>query len=152
MQHFQWYNNSKVKKGKFTRLGGSSVKKRTTPYNGDQTQEWSLKLGTTLVKSDSYSNFSIKIIPSLSGCLWAGGIKQGRHLRGLGDVAPQGKRKKKKEKREKKRKRKRGTMINVKLLHIKCCFFQFFNSPVALKNKKKILCPPRKKLKWCPWH
>ena len=26
MQHFQWYyNNSKVKKGKFTRLGGSSV-------------------------------------------------------------------------------------------------------------------------------
>ena len=25
-------------------------------------------------------------------------------------------------------------MNNVKLLHIKCCFFQFFNSPVALKN------------------
>ena len=27
-------------------------------------------------------------------------------------------------------------MNNVKLLHIKCCFFQFFNDPVALKNKK----------------
>ena len=25
-------------------------------------------------------------------------------------------------------------MNNVKLLHIKCCFFQFFNSPVALKK------------------
>ena len=71
--------------------------------------------------------------------------EQGRHLRGLGVVAPpplQGKRKKKKkkekkEKREKKEKkkkeRKKGTMNNVKLLHIKCCFFQFFNSPVALK-------------------
>ena len=39
-------------------------------------------------------------------------------------------------------------MNNVKLLHIKCCFFQFFNSPVALK--KKILAP-KKKLKWRPW-
>ena len=28
-------------------------------------------------------------------------------------------------------------MNNVKLLHIKCCFFQFFNSPVTLKNIKK---------------
>ena len=26
-------------------------------------------------------------------------------------------------------------MNNVKLLHMKCCFFQFFNCPVALKNK-----------------
>ena len=34
-------------------------------------------------------------------------------------------------------------MNNVKLLYIKCCFFQFFNSPVALKNKKKF-GPPRK--------
>ena len=34
-------------------------------------------------------------------------------------------------------------MNNVKLLQIKCCFFQFSNSPVALKNLKKIL-PPRK--------
>ena len=41
-------------------------------------------------------------------------------------------------------------MNNVKLLHIKCCFFQFFNSPVALKNKKKF-GPPKKKLKWRPW-
>ena len=34
-------------------------------------------------------------------------------------------------------------MNNVKLLHIKCCFFQFFNSLVALENKKKF-APPRK--------
>ena len=51
------------------------------------------------------------------------------------------KEKKKKEKEKRKReKRKKGTMNIVKLLHIKCCFFQFFNSPVALKNKK-ILAP-----------
>ena len=57
------------------------------------------------------------------------------------------KKKEKKEKREKKRKkkeRKKETMNNVKLLHIKCWFFQFFNSPVALKNFKKIWPPPRK--------
>ena len=28
-------------------------------------------------------------------------------------------------------------------MYTKCSFFQFFNSPVALKNKK-IFCPPRK--------
>ena len=27
---------------------------------------------------------------------------------------------------------------------IKCCFFQFFNSPVALKNEKKMLAPQEK--------
>ena len=50
---------------------------------------------------------------------------------------------KKRKKREKREKRKKGTMNSVKLLHIKCCFFQFFNSPVALKNKK-ILAPQEK--------
>ena len=44
------------------------------------------------------------------------------------------KKKKEKEKRKKREKRKKGTMKGVKLLHIKCFFFQFFNSPVALKN------------------
>ena len=39
-------------------------------------------------------------------------------------------------------------MNNVKLLHINCCFFQFFNSQVALKNLKKFAPPPKKKLKW----
>ena len=34
-------------------------------------------------------------------------------------------------------------MNNVKLLNIKCSFFKFFSSPVALKNKKKC-CSPRK--------
>ena len=54
---------------------------------------------------------------------------------GWGAVAPpQGKRKKegKKKKRKKNRKkeeRKKRAMNNVKLLHIKYCFFQFFNSP-----------------------
>ena len=68
---------------------------------------------------------------------------------GWGAVAPKEKEKMKekrerKEKKEKKeKKRKKGTMNSVKLLHIKCCFFQFFSSPVALKNEKKI-CPPRK--------
>ena len=75
---------------------------------------------------------------------------------GWGAVAPQGKRKKKKRKkkrkkeRKKREKRKKGTMNNVKFLHIKCRFFQIFNSPVALENKKK-LGPPKKKLKWRHW-
>ena len=76
-------------------------------------------------------------------------------FRGAGGRRPQGKRKRerkkgKRKKREKKRKRKKGTMNNVKFLHIKCCFFQFFNSPVALGNIKKFW-PPKKKLKWRPW-
>ena len=70
---------------------------------------------------------------------------------GAGGRRPQGKRKKKtskkkrkkREKERKREKRKKGTMNNVKLLHIKCCFFQFFNSQVALKNKKSF-GPPRK--------
>ena len=40
-------------------------------------------------------------------------------------------------------------MNRVKLLHIKCCFFQYFNSPVALNFFLKIW-PPKKKLKWRP--
>ena len=38
----------------------------------------------------------------------------------------------------------RGTMNSVKLLHIECCFFQFFNSPVALNNLKKNLASQEK--------
>ena len=48
---------------------------------------------------------------------------------GWGAVAPEGKRKKKeRKKREKKenKERKKGTMNNVKLLHIKCCFYPIF--------------------------
>jgi hypothetical protein len=33
--------------------------------------------------------------------------------------------------------------IDPKILHIKCVFFQFFNSPVALKNLKNF-CPQEK--------
>ena len=68
---------------------------------------------------------------------------------GLGGRRPPKKKEKRKEKRKKK-KRKKRTRNNVKLLHIKCCFFQFFNSPVALKNKKNF-APPKKKLKWRPY-
>ena len=59
-------------------------------------------------------------------------------------MAPLSKKEKKKEKRKKEKKKKRkkkkkerkGIMNDVKLLHIhiKCCFFIFFSSPVALKN------------------
>ena len=41
-------------------------------------------------------------------------------------------------------------MNDVKLLHIKCCFFQFFNSPLALKNKKNLLPPPQEKVEMTP--
>ena len=62
---------------------------------------------------------------------------------------PQGKRKeekrKNKEKKGKKEKRKKGILNSVKLLHIKCCFFQFFNSPLALKFFFK-LPPPKEKV------
>ena len=71
-------------------------------------------------------------------------------MRGAGGPSPskekekkEKKKKEKKRKKEKKKERKEGTMNNVKLLHIKCCFFQIFNSPVALKNKKNV-CPKKK--------
>ena len=57
---------------------------------------------------------------------------------------------KKKEKRKKKRKkkeRKKGTMNNVKLLHIKCCFFPNFQLSGGIEKLKKNLAPPKKKLK-----
>ena len=70
---------------------------------------------------------------------------------GLGPSLPRKKKKKKKKKEnrkkrkkeEKREKRKKGTTNNVKLLNIKCLFFQFFNSQAALKNIKKFW-PPRK--------
>ena len=81
--------------------------------------------------------YSFWVVEQCRGVIWGG----------WGAVAPpQGKRKKekkekkrkkkrkKRKKREKREKRKKGTMNSVKLLHIKCCFFQFFNSPVALNN------------------
>ena len=78
---------------------------------------------------------------------------QRRHLGGLGGPSPpQGKRKKEKKKekkkkekkREKKRKRKKGTMNDVKLLHIKCCFFPIFQWSGGIKKSKIFLPPPRK--------
>ena len=60
------------------------------------------------------------------------------------------KEKKRKEKKRRKKERKKWTMNNVKLLHIKCCFFQFFNSLVALKIFKK-LTPLQEKVEMTPW-
>ena len=78
---------------------------------------------------------------------------------GGGRRPPQGKRKKEKKeekkrkekKREKKREKERRELWMTSNYYIQSVvFFQFFNSPVALKNKK-IFCPPKKKLKWRPW-
>ena len=44
------------------------------------------------------------------------------------------KKRKKRKKRETKREKKKGTMNSVKLLHIKRCFFQFFNSPGGIEK------------------
>ena len=83
-------------------------------------------------------------------------------MRGAGGPSPpppkekekKSKKERKKEKRAKKEKkrekRKKETMDSVKLLHIKCCFFQFFNSPVALKDIKKI--GPQEKVEMTPLH
>ena len=81
---------------------------------------------------------------------------QRRHLGGDGGPSPPRKKKKKKEwkkekrerKEKKEKKRKKGTMDSVKLLHMKCCFFLFFNSPVALKNKKNLA--PQEKVEMTP--
>ena len=83
---------------------------------------------------------------------------QGRHLRGAGGRHPPSRKKKKrkkeeekkKEKKEKKeKKRKKGTMNNVKLLHIKGKGLFFSNFSIVRWHWKKN-CPPKKKLKWRP--
>ena len=75
-------------------------------------------------------------------------VSAGAPFEGAGGRRPprQKKKRKKEKKKIKEKEREKGTMNNVKLLHIKCCFFKFFNSPVALKNLKKFW-PPKKKLK-----
>ena len=59
------------------------------------------------------------------------------------------KKREKRKKKKKKKKERRELWITVKLLHKKCCFSWFFNSPVALENKKKIL-PPQEKDEMTP--
>ena len=80
---------------------------------------------------------------------------QRRHLGGgLGGRRPpskenENKQKRKKEKIEKKRKRKKGTTMNdVKLLHIKCCFFPIFQYSGGIKNEK--IFGPREKVEITP--
>ena len=82
---------------------------------------------------------------------------QRRHLGGAGGAGrppkekekkkKRKKKKKKEKKREKKRKRKKGTMNDVKLLHIKCCFFPIFQWSGGIKKSKIFFAPPKKKLK-----
>ena len=84
---------------------------------------------------------------------------QRRHLGGLGGrrpPPPQGKskkekkkEKKKKEKKEKKREKERRNYEWRQITTYKVLFFQFFNSPVALKNKK-IFCPLQEKVEMTP--
>ena len=107
-------------------------------------------IGSWIGICDHFSIFH-DVMPAVFLCThvcWP--IHQGRHLRGLGAAPPRRKKKEKqkeKKKKEEKRKKEGNYMYNVKLLYIKCCFFQFFNSPVALKNKNKF-GPHKKKLKW----
>ena len=87
-------------------------------------------------------------------------LRQGRHLRGAGGPSPPRKKKKrkrkkkqeKKEKREKnkkkKKERKKGTMNNVKLLHIKCFFSNF--SIVRWHWKMKKFWPLQEKVEMTP--
>ena len=82
------------------------------------------------------------------GVIWGGGG-------GMGAVAPpppkekEKRKKKKKEKKERKKKERRELWITSNYYIQSAVFFQFFNSPVALKNIKKFW-PPKKKLKWRP--
>ena len=65
---------------------------------------------------------------------YAGAPFEGAGGRRLPPRKKKKRKKKKKVKKREKKERKKLTMNNVKLLHIKCCFFRFFISPVALKN------------------
>ena len=58
------------------------------------------------------------------------------------------KKEKRETKREKKKERKKGTMNNVKLLHIKCCFFSNFSIVRWHWKILKKFAPPKKMLKW----
>ena len=69
------------------------------------------------------------------------------HLGVLGAVppSPRNKKKRKKRKKKEKKRKKKGTIWITSncYIGIKCCFFQFFNSPVTLKNLKNF-GPPGK--------
>ena len=95
--------------------------------------------------------------PARNYIIYIGSNVQGRHLRGAGGAVapppPPGKRKKekkkeKKRKKSKKRKKERRELWRyVKLLHIKCCFFQFSIVRWHWTILKKFAPPPKKKLK-----
>ena len=76
------------------------------------------------------------------------GVHQGRHLRRAGGPEEKEKKKEKKEKK-KKEKEKRELWITSNYTTYKVLFFyQFFNSPVALKNKKN--STPQEKVEMTP--
>ena len=69
-----------------------------------------------------FGQFFADVLCARRGVIWGGW--------GLGAVAPPRKKKKrkkrKKRKKKKKKERKKGTMNNVNLLYIKCCYFPIF--------------------------
>ena len=120
----------------------SLARKKTDVFNDDDDDDDEAQRLISATIEEVPSSLLLKMEVSLKvHCLPS---PQGRHLRGTGGPSPpQGKRKKeekenkKKEKKEKKKKekkerkkkkkeRKEGTMNNIKLLHIKCCFFPIF--------------------------
>ena len=126
-----------------------------------RSDETSLERGTTRSCLPDISTWIISRVTSPNrrtqrwpnrGVIWGG----------WGAVAPppppkekeKKKKERKKEKKEKKRKkeekRKMGTINNVKILHIKCCFFFNFSIVRWHWKIKKFFGPPKKKLKWRP--
>ena len=86
-------------------------------------------------------------------------LSEASFRRGAGGPSPprekkkrkKGRKKEKREKREKKRKRKKGTSRMTLNYYIQSAFFfQFFNSPVALKIKKNFAPPPQEKVEMTP--
>ena len=85
------------------------------------------------------------LIPLMTGASFEGA--GGRLLPKEKEKKKKRKKKKKKKEKERKKERKKGTMNNLKLLHIKCCFSNF---SIVRWDWKKNWPPPEKKLKWRP--
>ena len=104
------------------------------------------KTDQCLIRHKDYS----RRVPKVAGASFEGGWGGRRPPRKKKKRKKKEKRKKREKERKKEGKRKKGTINYVKLLHIKCCFFQFFNCPMALKNKKKFWPPPQEKVEMTP--
>ena len=71
-------------------------------------------------------------------------------MRGAGGPSLPPRKKKKRKKERKKEKREREKKRKKKEWNYECCFFQFFNSPVALKNKKNFGPLPQEQVEMTP--